>query len=337
MLPALGYVRNFLFPFIFIMLGFTYVKSNNIKSFLRSFIIIHFFIITIALYELIIDPKLWEVLNGRYINIARGFGDISILKTVIMNKTFYRVGGTFLDSVNFSYFLATSMAMFIYFTSLVKKRMELLLLFLLLSINTTILIFTFAKGGWLIAIVIFIGYFFIKDRQFTNYHFLYFILIIILIVSIFPIIISIFPTVIYHFYGLINSFSNITLFGHGIGNGGNFAKGLIGISHESWLKSSESGLGTMLYQMGILFTVLYYGIILILLHILNNRMKIFINSFPDYHSYIKLLKIDILLIYGWILGSSFQENAFSPNANFLIFLFLGMTLKITRGSFIAKV
>jgi len=78
-----------------------------------------------------------------------------------------------------------------------------------------------------------------------------------------------------HILGLTLPFTNIEqysivelLFGHGMGSGGNFLKSAIGgeIDVNTWLKSgSESGIGTIFYQLGvfglILITVIHYKII----------------------------------------------------------------------------
>ena len=91
-----------------------------------------------------------------------------------------------------------------------------------------------------------------------------------------------------HILGLTLPFINIDqyslyelIFGHGIGSGGNFYKGAVGsnIDFTTWLKSgSESGIGTIFYQLGMIGLTLVIGIsykIIFLLRTLEARFVYF--------------------------------------------------------------
>jgi hypothetical protein len=326
---ALAYFRNFSFPFVFTLLGFVLIKNNHDKiKFYKYLIVILSIVSIISLNELVFNQNMWKDLGALKINIARGFGNVDVLRTVVLNKEITRIGGTFLDSVNFSYFLAGSIGILLSSIRLFCFYIRLYIFFLIIFLHI-FFIFTFGKGGWLIYILIITVI--ILPKRIINkpkYFYLLLVFLIILIIISIPLLIKIFPTTIYHFTGLINSLINTSLFGHGLGSGGNFLKGFRQVTWEEWMLSSESGLGTMLYQLGIFFTLLYYFVLFLFIKKLyHNYIKITASE----NSYLKNeIKVLIFTLIGWVLASIFQENAFSPNANFLLFLWLGILLKTLK-------
>ncbi|EDP75582.1 hypothetical protein [Hydrogenivirga sp. 128-5-R1-1] len=320
---ALAYIRNLIMPFIFLIIGYTLASFKSLRYLIYSFIFMLAVETGVVLYELLSGYRLWYILKGELINLARGFGDVTVTETIIFEHVLVRLSGSFLDSVNFSYFLATAFAILFIYKQYLNKFIKPVYYFIL-SCIFLFLILTLGKGGWMIFYFFILGYALPMSFYLKNYKKVLMFMLVLILFSI-PIVNYVFPTAIFHFIGLYNSLLNISIMGHGLGSGGNFAKGFSHIPYEKWLASSESGFGTMLYQLGAVFTFIYYLYWFLVIKKINN----------NYHNWLytghkKLIQVQVFIIFGWLTASLFQENSFSPNANFAIFSFLGINLKILK-------
>tara|TARA_B110000196_G_C21152258_1_gene670560 strand:+ start:3248 stop:4582 length:1335 start_codon:yes stop_codon:yes gene_type:complete len=87
-----------------------------------------------------------------------------------------------------------------------------------------------------------------------------------------------------HIEGLVSPFVNSSqytlieiLFGHGIGSGGNLLKAYLGggMEHTAWLESgAESGLGTLMYQTGLLGLSTFFIIVYKILGVLKSHISV---------------------------------------------------------------
>lgn len=314
---AAAYARNIIYPIIFINLGYFLLKQENFWRFLHGLIFILKTTIVFCVLELVTSFHLWLWLNAPTINTARGWNEVERLTTMIFQNDVFRLSGPILDSVNFAYFLATAILILLANKSYVDRSRHMLFY---LFIASVFLFLTFGKGGILILgtgmCAIMLTNLWIKRMGLILLLYSSFIILII------PVSTSIFPTLNIHLIGLSNALGGAIHYpmGHGLGSGGNFAQGFGFISREEWLESSESAIGVIIFQMGIFFMLIYWAYFV---YIACRLKRSYVKHFSQMTRIKKNIALAIAFILAIVTNMFVQENALSPQANMLIFIFIG--------------
>lgn len=269
-----------------------YIKQSIVFKVLIVFIVLSFiYFVALELFYDIVRPDLISAMRSKD-GLPINYGDYpGSWGSMIAEIRFNRFVGSFPDPILFGYF----MAMLAIFT-FSKKAYALSFVFLLMVFLSG------AKG----ALLLFVNTLFLVAvlKHFNGLRFA----AIIGLVGFQVVFATLFQSsATIHLEGLqgaINSILNGGLkelfFGYGIGSGGNLARFSEGGSSHGWLESgSESGVGVLLYQLGLFGFLFYVYIIYLVDRSLNRNYKVYKDR-----SYIYALSI----IFSVFINSFMQEN-----------------------------
>lgn len=278
------YLFNSFLPFwlILILLYFFLIEINNNSVFRKSFYLIlnqtYFILIAILLgiYScgFILYFNSWEGINFEHIYSLKGYELLEGFPRSwwfpLGDKLYFRFVALVDNPITSGY-----ISSLICITAL-SKRYWFIFIFFLISC-----ILSFSKGSMLLLFsCTFFGLFYTifpsltakMSKKLLSSVYIFIIIILFLVALVTAMMQLTQTSADIHWLGLTLPFLHIQeytltefIFGHGIGSGGNFLKGAMGsenISFMTWLKSgSESGIGTIFYQIGLcglFFFVLAY-------------------------------------------------------------------------------
>lgn len=265
---SLYYFRAFtIFPVMFFLgrfmniLGFKLRKLNEIFSSVSNISLVAA-VVGIVFFLIPADSKIWqELFSLGDLLVARGnaYNVVAYWRTPIFGSYIRRIFSFVFDPISLSYILVTGIIFQILEIKLFEKK-DKKFNFIKLTILLISIVLTFGKGSWmLLAAVYLISYLLYFGKRFRKQ--VYFLIIFVTICMFYIIFNQKHTSSIgVHLRGFIfplrNSLNNI--FGNGLGTGGIYAW-MMGdrIPGAYTATGGESFYGTMIYQMGSLFFVVY--------------------------------------------------------------------------------
>ncbi|WP_461536558.1 hypothetical protein [Spongorhabdus nitratireducens] len=182
-----------------------------------------------------------------------------------------RMSSTFIDPISLGHFFATCVLILSYSLEDSEASRNEKYFYILISILGLIL--SFSKGAML---QLFLGIILLENRiNFAFRSLLYFIP---------PLLLTLIPQnllhgIYIHFEGVINSITSISLFGYGIGSVGNYTKMFsTDLSVYNKLQISDTFLGSIIGQIGLIGLILWLMIIFYIIHTFSSSRKNFITS-----------------------------------------------------------
>lgn len=318
--PKATYLINTFIPLFFTYIGILLLSHSPRVSISQSFIILAlsifcaFSLIYFLALELIYDivrPDLISVVRSQD-GLPLSYGDFpGSWGSMIAGFRFNRLVGTFPDPILFGYFMVM-MAIFLFS----KKAYRLSLFFLI------IVFLSGSKGAWLLFLNTVFLFFILK--KFNGLRFASVIGLVMLQV-IFAALFQSSATI--HLAGLQGAIGSILngsldqfLLGYGIGSGGNLARFSEDSASHGWLESgSESGVGILLYQLGLVGFLFYVFVIYLIDRRLNFNYKLYKDSSNLY---------SLAIIYSIFVNSFMQENC--VNSSVLSILLFTVVLMLSK-------
>lgn len=311
-LPKVTYLINTFVPLFFTYIGVLFLLDTS-KGFINQTIVfkaLAFFILVSLIYFIGLD-LFYDVVRPDLISAMRSKDGTPIeygtypgsWGSMIAGVRFNRFVGSFPDPILFGYFVAL-MAVFLF-----SKKSYLLSAFFVLMI-----LLSGAKGALLLFInSLFLVAVFKYFKRFRGLAVIGLVAFQVFVAMLFQSSASI------HLEGLLGAINSVLsgslrefLFGYGIGGGGNLARFSEDAFGHGWLESgSESGVGVLLYQLGIVGGLVYIYII----YLVDSKLIKLYQSSKD-TSYLYALAA-ILAVF---INSFMQENCI--NASILSMLLL---------------
>lgn len=332
------YLRNFFIFYLGIIVGKSYIKNDEQFIKITKFIIKWSVITTIfGMFLMIISDRVWfNVLGITEVYIAKGSAIYDELpgrfSTTIFNFKVNRMASFYYEPVNLSYFIMIG-ALLSWFANWTKNKQLKNIVILILIIGQFL---TFGKGGLLITVVTILLVYLFKFLE-TMLHTInpkkIYTAIQILGIGM----VVVFSIFYYHnfagyakphFEAIIKTEEKIASkpFGYGLGSGGNVGEIEKG---EKLDTGGESGMMTMAYQVGVIFTVVF---ILTFECIGYKNIKDIEKRTTD-KVYLMLAFLSVALLIGIV----FQENALSPQCIIPITIILGSSLNNENSEEIEKI
>lgn len=317
-------LRNLIVFYMSYEIGFFYLNNmNKLNSFCKKYLIVMRILFICGIILLIGGYSMYLAIGYNEVYIAKGSTLVEgRLDGRFFTRLFYsmipRMGSIIYEPVNLAYFFAFGILITFFFFRKNNQKWKFDFL-----INVLGLILTVGKGGMFIiglTSMFVIGYkilltFFKK----INHIFLSRLCILLVCFGMFVLIkiyLIKFPysSVVPHFWGIENGIKSVLQnpLGHGLGTGGNMAY-LSGTKYVN--NGSESGLMTILYQIGIVGFIFFVKTFLSLLDFNENSSidKKLFNMFL----FVKYIPVAILIT------ALFQENTFVPQCITYYMIFVG--------------
>lgn len=325
------YLLNSFLPMFFILFILTHLlllnKKINIQNEFTIYLNASFYLVALwamcgYIYGIVLYFDNWEFFDIGTFYSLKGYEPIEGLPrswwVPIGDVLYFRFPSTFENPITAGYFSA-----FFGITMIALRRYNIAILFFIFTL------FSVSKGA-ILFIMLFIFVFFSSHissflkilllRIFNSTTTI--TLLLIGYISLQMIMSEIFKTsAAIHILGLTLPFTHIDqyslfelIFGHGIGSGGNFYKSVVGVdlSVLSWLKSgSESGIGTIFYQLGLLGLSLIIWISYKIIFLLRTLEARFIYFFYFLSMFIQENLINqnlLLLVFFSIIVIEFNKN-----------------------------
>lgn len=302
-------MRNLIAPFMYFLIGYYAYKNVDKERFVKYFTIILLIVFIFGLYELLLDPLIWDKLNISNLWAKKGipmYGNLLpanfYSSEIIFGSQVRRMSSTYADPVNLGTFLGLAFIIFMF-----EKKY----IFALFSVIAIVL--TVSKGA-LLAILIFCIF-----RFYSRKNLVPFFIMCILGVS-FGVLFIIYSinnstlSIVAHIGGFFKSF-NILIqfpFGLGIGNVGTLSSLFNSESLNYGIQ--ESGLGMVFGQLGFV-GFLCYGVLFIC--ILTKAKFLSLNK----------KRLLIIILFSIFSNIIFNEVALSPNSCGSYFIILGFLVK----------
>jgi len=305
LVPKVTYILNSFFPLYFSYLCILYLDLEQKiiinKKYMVTFIgmMITFFATYFISLELIYDyvrPDLISIVRSKDATPLM-YGDYpGSWGSMIGDVKFQRFVGSFPDPIIFAYLLA---GLAIYLITVNQYSYSLLVVILLLL--------TGSKGGWLVYINTIILFCIITRAPRLRW-----VTISGLISAQMMAAVMFHSSAFIHLQGLIGAINSLMtanlksiFLGFGVGVGGNLQRFSAGSEQHGWLSSgSESGVGVLIYQLGITGLLVYFVLIYLIDKKLMNRFKRTKDT-----KYIYALG----LIYATFINSFLQENCINSS------------------------
>jgi hypothetical protein len=322
--PKVTYLINTFVPLFFTYIGILllsnsargYIEQTFVLKALTVFVTLSFvYFVALELFYDIVRPDLISAMRSKD-GLPVTYGEYpGSWGSMIAEVRFNRFVGSFPDPILFGYF----MAMLAIFT-FSKKAYALSFVFLLM---------VFLSGAK-VALLLFVNTLFLV-AVLKHFNGLRFVTIIGLVgfQIVFATLFQSSATI--HLEGLQGSINSILngglkelFFGYGIGSGGNLARFSEGGSSHGWLESgSESGVGILLYQLGLFGFLFYVYIIYLVDRRLNRNYKVYKDS-----SYIYALAI----IVSVFINSFMQENCVNASVLSMMLFTVILILFVRKGA-----
>lgn len=293
-ITAFAYGRNFIFPILFLMIVVVRTSGVSLQErmvWLKEFVYMTVGIMAVGvLAELVMGPESWRAFL--HIDRLTTLGGVSV-KTDFLGLRLDRYAGILIEPTNAGYIAAAAAALLLVMIPRYKVGRLAMVLFLVLAL--VLLFLSAAKSGLLMllpaVVAVVIGRYAGTGRLliFTSAAGVFFVgLYLVLVKGIGPVISSFVDPIrivggdstTFHWAGLISGItaSVTSPIGHGLGVGGNFAKGFVddesakaSFSGKSKVATGgESAWGVLGYQAGIIGVIL----LVILLVVLSNQWGI---------------------------------------------------------------
>lgn len=315
-LGIINYFRNFtIFGFVFLIGKYIVNSKEKLLQLLKFIVNLSFFIVLIGLVLYFCDYSVYEFLGIQNVYIAKGavfktndFDDR--FNTTLISTEFFRMGSILYEPINLSYFLIVPTIVSLFS---IKNNKVNAIKFIVILVG---LVLTFGKGGYLLLAAV-VGAYLIYNickLFFESNKVCFFLSLIIMLFGV--IVFTLFyaknigAAATTHFVAIektLKSLNEHFLFGKGLGSGGNY-----GAQLDGWLESGgETGLMSMVYQMGIIFTFL----VILFFAILSYKNIQKAKSGMDIA--LSFLPIFTIIVY------IYQENTLAPQCIFLIMLITG--------------
>lgn len=306
-ISALASLRNFVTPLVFTLIGLYGCRHVTIENYLKHLLILGGVVIAFGIVELAV-PSFWQTL---------GLGELWVKKGLRVNAwglpgnfrasehigdlQFTRMVGPFADPVHLGTFLF-AVFMVAWF---LRKR-------ILAIVAVIAMVLTVSKGallGMLAFVVVWPRYFASRTVH----------IVAIAIAALGAVgfylytLVSSSGSTMAHIKGLLNALADLPLhpFGRGLGNAGVLARRFDDTSSRN---ASESGLGVIIGQLGIvgllIFAALFVVLLLAILRIESVRSRC----------------LALVLLIGFVLNAAFNEVALSPNSAAPYFIILGLLI-----------
>ena len=306
LLSVLSSIRNVISIFVFYLLGSLAYKKTNISKFKNLVMFFGVIVILIGFYEVFINQDMWKLFNISTLWTKKGITlQPSGLPTnfysseTINGERIRRMTSTFADPVNLGTFLSALFCMA--FNEKNKK---------IITITLLAMILTVSKGSLLSLLIFTLVYILYRKgpKAFLN------IIIPILGIGVLFLVYAYKTSansVFLHISGLFSSFISLTKkpLGNGLGSTGVLAKQFSGVTSNANI--TESGLGMIIGQLGIIGLILY---ILFFKFLYKNLRSI--NNIND-----KILGMTLFISIS--VNILFNEVALSPNSCALYFIIIG--------------
>lgn len=313
--------RNFIMPILAFYLGrLLYpeeIEIRNIVKFLLNFAVITSLIGFIEFF-LINDDVLFDFINLPEVYYAKiGLRTIpGTLFTRIGEFRSRRLISIFYDPITAGFFFTVTFVYAVQYKKIVYSIIIGLALFL-----------TFHKASWAIA-VFYIGIIFSERLKRNIFRILIYSSFIGGFVALAYILIEIIPSsATVHFIGLrsgIQSAINFPL-GNGLGSGGYFSwmYGVTSSNKYAYQLGSESGIGSIGYQLGLLGLILYIFWLYFITIDIRNKIKSIESIWLKKYSL-----TTFALVFSYFFIFSLSENALSIYNNYIIFISSGIIMSI---------
>lgn len=309
LMSAFASLRNILTPIFFMLLGLAASNNISLKRFLKYISYVSIFVVIFGVIELYFAKDVWLHLNvsdlwakkGIAVNTITGLPNNFYSSELVNGRQLRRMVSSFADPVNLGTFLFFA---FMGAWYLNKKFLGLIIIICsLLAVS---------KGAFL-GILVFgvVWSYYNKSKTFFL-----FIMIVTGGIGIGFVVYSLTSStmsMLLHITGFLSSFKE--LFSHPLGRGlGNIGV-LAGLySNGAETKITESGLGMVIGQLGVIGLILYTYFFRFVYKQINlnnsNNLKIFSKS----------------LLFSIILNIMFNEVALSPNSSAIYFITLGIVI-----------
>lgn len=309
-LSVLSSLRNVISIFVFFLLGGLASKKVNIDKFEYLILFFGFIVIMIGFYEFFINQDMWKFLNISTLWQKKGIAlQPSGLPTnfysseTLFGERIRRMTSTFADPVNLGSFL------FVLFCISWFKNKKIIASLVLVSIVLTV-----SKGAFL-GILIFILMFSLYKKGIRTFLSLIFPVLGVGIAFIVYAYFTSANSVFLHISGFISSLVSLFYqpFGNGLGSTGVLAKQFSGFSSNSSI--TETGLGMIIGQLGIIGLIIYVVYFILLFRNIN-----LLKNVDE-----KVLCMTLFLSIS--INILFNEVALSPNSCALYFIFIGYFLE----------
>lgn len=318
---ALAYERNILLMVLIPIIGRLMAK-DHLDTLIRYIFIVSMIIVIFGVIGNFLSIHTWydffhaDAIIEAKVNTPgslNGYLKPGFWTTTVFKIQVNRMVSFFYEPVNLAYFLAVAMILAFSFKNV-----------MLTVIFGVGLLLTFGKGGYIIVFITLLTGGLLKEVRTKKVYF-WIIIVVISVVSVFSILyIKFFPgATLPHVWGIQSIPNNLisSPLGHGLSAGGNFASIYEGSSLYSTMDTgSESGIGTLVYKMGL------PGIILILCYFIYFGQALFQQFLDSKGKYKGLYLLTSGMIISLLIGMVFQENAMGPQANHLLLLVCGACL-----------
>ena len=313
--------RQLSLPFLFYLLGKkVWIKNEkDIRNLLSHFKLLMFLTCVFGFVELAYGEAFWEMLgisdytqlkNGimQIINGHYSYGGLYTYDFYpILGKMIRRMGSLLVDAVILGQLLSVAVIVELFIGKRLSNKKNHVVLLLLFSAS---LVFTFAKGGYIIAALT-TGLLLRKQK---NHKILGYVSILLMIVGVCILILYSIQnelSTVSHVNGLLDGIKGIIHhpFGTGLGSAGNLAQEY---GNKDIMTSGESFVGALLGQIGIIGIIIYF---VFFYEVLKKRTKTY------YLTVFRNITISLL-------ATSFVNNtAISFTSCFIIFIMMGALIK----------
>jgi hypothetical protein len=314
---AIVYLRNFVIFYMGFVIGHNNLDTESKRSEFISFLIKLGIIAGIfGLIGLLFGERFFNLIGIKEVYIGKNWSDFNGLpgnfSTIFLGVWINRLASFYYEPVNFSYFIFLASAL----AFLVNKKIEFIFLLLCSSL-------TFGKGGALTFIftlaAVLLHTSFKLNATKRNFTLINLVLIASFVGTVW--FISKFQNSAFgtysHFYGFFSAIPEILKkpLGYGLGSAGNILRSYL---NNRVYMATESALGTMGYQIGIVGLLLFF---LIIRH-MSKCTFMNVQRQNDHINY-TLCLFASYLPFVLFLVSAFQENTLSPQVIIPYMLLVG--------------
>ena len=321
MIAKFASIRQMINIYVFALLGYLVINKLELERlFYKLQVYIVFIVVLFGFYEYFFEPWSTGIISDYFeaksIPVNNNgvpfffFEPTSFLAGVLdLSPVLPRMVSSFLDPINLGHNLV-----FWFFLLYYKKDLFVIgsLRYILMFLILIALFLTFSKGAWL-QFVLVILLFGLKLNAFWKS------LIIFLVISSLFYAADFHPGVRIHVSGFVHSIININLFGHGLGQVGNYAS-MFGV--QKTVMIGDTYIGAVLGQVGVVGVLAWFFPIMIMLYRVNRLLG---------------GSLAIRLIIPQLLIALFSENAFNLLSIINIGLLLGIELRRVDSSEFLKV
>lgn len=326
----LTYFRNGMIFYFSYVIGRENCRYEDILILVNKIVTSAFYISLLGFVMQFFTVDLWYFIGLKEVYIAKGTSQETFAVnglpirffTSIGNLRFERMASILYEPVNLSYILSFALILWMFQSN--HKNLNNILKGLTIALGV---ILTFGKGGMLIVGISIIYYFstkydLLKKLNKRTKRYLSILLITIMVVFVATVFNrNIGGSADAHFKSITNTLLNVLSrpLGFGLGSGGNY-----GVDNlQAYSSGQESGLMSLMYQMGIPFTILF---IIDFIWMYKDSAKCYFKC-PN-----NLLNISCVFPIAILLASLFQENTLGPQCCFLFMAFSGIVASRSKVS-----